>query len=67
LILFLRYTTSVLLARCWMVVSPRAAHSLRFPVVWYDIVVIGEVFVADGAYASLLDNLSIQKFPHLGR
>jgi len=50
----------------WMVVSPRAAHSFRFPVVRDDVVAIGEVFVADGAYAALLDNLSIQKFPHLG-
>jgi len=49
-----------------MIVSPRAAHSFRFPVVRYDIAVISELFVADGAYASLLDNLSIQKFPHLG-
>jgi len=42
-----------------MVVSPGAAHSFRFSVVRDDIVVIGEVFVADGAYAALLDNLSI--------
>jgi len=50
----------------WMVISPRAAHSLRFPVVRHDIVVIREVLVADGTYAALLDNLSIQKFAHFG-
>ena len=50
-----------------VVVSPRSSHSFRIPVVRDDIVVIGEVFLADGAYAALLDNLSIQKFPHLGR
>ena len=49
-----------------MVISPRAAHSLRFPVVRHDIVVIREVLVADGTYAALLDNLSIQKFAHFG-
>lgn len=32
-----------------------------------DIVVIREVFVADGADPTLLDNLSVQQFPHLGR
>ncbi len=32
-----------------------------------DVVVIREVFVADGAYPALLDNLSVQQFSHLGR
>jgi len=49
-----------------MVVSPRAAHSFRFSVVRDDIVVIRKVFVADGADPALLDNLSVQKFPHFG-
>ena len=50
-----------------MVVSPRSSHSFRIFVVRDDVVVIREVFVADGAYPALLDNLSVQKFPHLGR
>jgi len=49
-----------------MVVSPRATHSFRFSVVRYDIVVICEVFLADGADPALLDNLSVQKFPYFG-
>jgi hypothetical protein len=51
----------------WMVVSPRSSHTFRILVVRDDVVVIREVFVADGAYATLLDNLSVQQFPHLGR
>jgi len=51
----------------WMVVPPRASHSFRIPVVGDDIVVIREVFVADGAYPALLPNLAVQKFAHLGR
>jgi hypothetical protein len=31
------------------------------------VVVIREVFVADSAYPALLDNLTVQKLPHLGR
>ncbi len=50
-----------------MVISPRSAHSFRVFVVRDDVVVIRKVFVADGAYSALLDNLSVQKFPHLGR
>ena len=51
----------------WMVIPPRPAHSFRILMVRDDIVVVREVFVADGAYPALLDNLSVQQFPHLGR
>ena len=50
----------------WVVIPPCSAHSFRIPVVRDDVVVIREVFVADSAYPALLDNLSVQKFPHLG-
>ena len=50
-----------------MVIPPRSSHSFRIFVVRNDIVVIREVFVADGAYPALLDNLSVQQFPHFGR
>lgn len=50
-----------------MVVSPRSSHSFRILVVRHDVVVIREVFVADGADPALLDNLSVQQFPNLGR
>jgi hypothetical protein len=42
----------------WMIISPRSSHSFRVLVVWNDVVVIREVFVADGAYSALLENLS---------
>jgi hypothetical protein len=42
-----------------MVIPPRSSHSFRVLVVRYHIVVIREVFVADGAYPALLENLSV--------
>jgi len=41
--------------------------SFRVLVIRNDVVVIREVLVADGAYSALLENLSVQKFPHLCR
>jgi len=49
----------------WMVVPPSSAHSLRILVVRNDVVVVGELFVADGAYTSLLSDLTVQQLPHL--
>jgi len=49
-----------------VIISPRSSHPFRIPVVRDDVVVIFEVFVADGAYPALLHNLSVQQFPHLG-
>jgi hypothetical protein len=34
--------------------------------IWSDVVVVGELFVADGAFPVLLDNLPVQQLPHLG-
>ena len=50
-----------------VIVSPRSTHSFRILVVRDYVVVIREVLVADGAYSALLENLSVQKFPHLCR
>jgi hypothetical protein len=50
-----------------VIITPRSSHPFRIFVVRDHVVVIREVFVADGAYPALLDNLSVQKFPHLGR
>lgn len=47
-----------------VVVSPCSAHPFRIFVVWHDIVVVRELFVADCAFPVLLDNLSVQQFPH---
>lgn len=49
-----------------MIVSPRSSHPLRIPVVWNDVVVVRELFVANGASPVLLNDLPIQQFPHLG-
>jgi hypothetical protein len=50
-----------------MVIPPCSSHSFRILVVRDDVVVIREVLVADGAYPALLEDLSVQKFSHLGR
>jgi hypothetical protein len=34
-------------------------------VIWNDVVVVGELFVADRAYSGLLPHLAVQQFPHL--
>jgi len=49
-----------------MVVSPRSSHSFGIPVVRNDVVIVGELFVADGAYSFLLGDFPLQKFPHFG-
>jgi len=49
-----------------MVVSPSSTHSLWLSVVWDDVTVISELFVADRAFPVLLDNFVVQKLPHLG-
>src|SRR5207302_7201997 len=51
----------------WMVVSPGSAHSFRISMVRNDVVVVGELFVADGAYSGLLPHLAVQQFSHLRR
>ena len=33
----------------WMVISPRSAHPFWIPMVGHDVVIVGELFVADGA------------------
>src|SRR6266849_1985941 len=50
----------------WVVVSPTSAHSFWIPVVRNHIVIVCELFVADGTFPVLLDNLSVEKFPHFG-
>ena len=32
----------------------------------HDVVVIGELFMADRTYATLMSDLAVQQFPHLG-
>ena len=47
-----------------MVVSPCPAHAARTDVVGDDIAVVGERFLAEGAYAILGDDLPVEEFPH---
>jgi hypothetical protein len=51
----------------WVIVSPRSSHSLGIPMVWHYVVVVGELFVADGTLSVLLDNLPVQELPHFRR
>jgi len=51
----------------WMIVSPSSAHSFGVSVVRDDVVVVSELFVTDGAYASLLSDFPVQHLAHLGR
>jgi len=48
-----------------MIISPRSSHSLGIFVVWNDVVIVRELFVADRADARLLSNLAIQQLAHL--
>ena len=49
-----------------MIISPRPSHPFGIPVVWNDIVVVSELFVADCAYSLLLGDFPLQQFPHFG-
>jgi hypothetical protein len=50
-----------------MVVSPTSSHARRARVVRYDVVVIVELFLADGAFSVLRDNFAVEQFPHFCR
>jgi hypothetical protein len=47
-----------------MIVSPGSAHSFGIPMIWHDVGIISELFVADRAYAGLLSNFPIEKLAH---
>jgi hypothetical protein len=50
-----------------MVVPPGSTHSFRIPMVRHHVIVVSELFVADGADATLLSSLSVQQLSHFGR
>jgi hypothetical protein len=50
-----------------MVISPSPSHTFGISVVWHDVVIVRELFVADGAYPVLLNDLPVQEFPHFCR
>jgi len=47
-----------------VIVSPRSAHASAMDVVGHHVAVVGQLFIAEGAYALLGDNLPIEKFSH---
>jgi len=49
-----------------MVISPRPSHSFGIFVVWHNVGVVRELFVADCAYSVLFGDFPLQKFPHFG-
>ena len=50
-----------------VVVSPRSAHPFGIPVVWNDVVIVGEFFVADRTYSGLFPHLSVHQLSHFSR
>ena len=51
----------------WMIISPSPSHSFGLDVVGHNLVVIREGCAADCTVPVLLDDLSVQQLPHLGR
>ena len=60
----LRYTTNLSLGY-WL--DDRPSHPFRISVIWNNVVVVGELFVADRASATLFSNLPVQQLSDLGR
>ncbi len=48
-----------------MIISPSSSHSFGIFVVWHDVVIVRELYVADRTYPALFDDLPVQEFPHL--
>jgi hypothetical protein len=46
------------------VVSPRPSHSFGVDMVGHDVVVIGELYMAERAFPALLDNLAVEQLSH---
>ena len=49
-----------------VVIPPRSSHPFGISVVWHDVVIVGELFVADCANSLLLADFPLQQFPHFG-
>jgi hypothetical protein len=50
-----------------MVISPRSAHPFWISMVWHDVVIVAELFVADRALSALISDFLVQQLAHLGR
>ena len=47
-----------------MVVSPRPSHSFGVDMVGHDVVVIGELQMAERAFPALVDDLAVEQISH---
>jgi len=50
-----------------MIVPPGSSHSFGILVIRNDVIVVGELIVADRAYSGLLPHLAVQQCSHLCR
>jgi hypothetical protein len=50
-----------------VIVAPRSTHSLWISMVRNHVVIVRELFVADGADASLFPDFSVEQLSHFGR
>jgi hypothetical protein len=48
-----------------MVISPGSSHASGVDVVRHDVVVVGELHIAECAFPALFDNLEVEQPPHL--
>jgi hypothetical protein len=47
-----------------MIVPPSPVHAAGMDMIRHHVSVVGQLFIAEGAYALLGDNLPVEKFPH---
>jgi hypothetical protein len=47
-----------------MIVSPGASHAFWVDVVGRDVIVVGELYMAERAFSGLRDNLAVEQLPH---
>jgi hypothetical protein len=50
--------------RLRMVVPPGSSHTFRILMVWNDVAVVSEVFVAESTFSALLRDLAIHQLTH---
>ena len=48
----------------WVIIPPGPSYSFGISMVWDDVVIVCELFVTNGAFPVLLDDLPVQQFPH---
>jgi hypothetical protein len=48
-----------------MIISPGSSHPFGVDMIWHDVVVVRECFLADAAPSVLRYDLAIEQLPHL--